>query len=171
MGFPYKRHCAGPFEVLGPGVHFGSEFDCLLGVLVHTRIDALMCPHFWSLLPLSVFDWVVIAVSVCDAMTPLNTLIHPVSIISTTLCAIFTGLSSFQLVPMSTVPDVEGLHHRKHKATGATHRRSRVAYITYITGNPYHLKMLCGQSILQFLKIAHSSTMTINSTSPFVSSF
>ena len=85
------------WAILGPGVHFSSEFHCLLGVLVHTRIDALTCLHFWSLLPLSVIDWVVIAVSICDAMMPLNTLIHPMSIISTTLCAIFTGLSSFWL--------------------------------------------------------------------------
>ena len=118
------------WAIQGPGVHFSSEFDCLLGVLMHARIDVLMHPHFWSLLPLSVFDWVIIAVSICDVMTPLNTPIHPVSIISTTLCAIFTGLSSFWLVPMSTVPDVEGLHHWKCKAAGVTHRRSHMAYIT-----------------------------------------
>ena len=63
---------------------------------------------------------------------PLNTAIHPVSVTSITLCAIFTGLSSFWLVPVSTVPDVEGLHLRKHIAAGVTHHRSRVAHITYI---------------------------------------
>ena len=67
---------------------------------MHARIDTLTCLHFWSLLPLSVFDWVVIAVSVCDVRMPLNTLIHPMSIISTTLQAVFTGLSSFRLVPI-----------------------------------------------------------------------
>ena len=92
-----------------------------------------MRPCFCSLLPLSVFDWVVIAVSVCDATTPLNRPILPMSVISTTTCAIFTGLSSFQLVPLSTVPDIEGLHHQKHKAAGVTHRRSHVAYIIYIS--------------------------------------
>ena len=62
---------------------------------------------------------------------PLNTPLHPMSINSITLCAIFTGLSSFQLMPMSTVPDVEGLHLWKHIATEVTHRRSHVAHITY----------------------------------------
>ena len=100
---------------------------------MHARIDALMHPRFWSLLPLSVFDWVVIAASVYDATTTLNTLIHPVSITSTTLHTIFTGLSSFWLVPMSTVPDVEGLHHQKRIAAGVAHYRSHVAYITYIS--------------------------------------
>ena len=99
---------------------------------MHARIDALMHSCFWSLLPLSVYDWVVIAVSVRDAVTLLNTLIHPVSIISTTLHTVFTELSSFWLVPVSTVLDVEGLHHQKCKAAGATHCRSHVAHITYI---------------------------------------
>ena len=91
-----------------------------------------MCPHFWSLLPSSVFDWVVIAVSIHDAMMPLNTPLHPMSVTSITLCTIFTGLSSFWLVPMSTVPDVEGLHLWKCIAAGVTHRHSRVAHIIYI---------------------------------------
>ena len=116
--------------IRGPGVHFGSEFDCLLGVLVHARIDALMRPCFWSLLPSGICDWVVIAVSICDATMPLNTPIHPISIISITLCTVFTGLSSFWLVPVSTVPDIEGLHHWKCNAAGVAHRCSPVAYIT-----------------------------------------
>ena len=33
---------------------------------MHARIDTLTRSHFWSLLPSSVFDWVVITVSVCD---------------------------------------------------------------------------------------------------------
>ena len=66
-------------------------------------------------------------------MTPLNTLIHPVSITSISLCTIvFTGLSSFQLVPMSTVPDVEGLHHWKCIAARVTPCRSRMAHITIL---------------------------------------
>ena len=64
-------------------------------------------------------------------MTPLDTPIHPVSILSTTLHALFTGLSSFRLVPMSTVPNVEGLHHQKHKAAGAAHYHPHAAHITY----------------------------------------
>ena len=97
---------------------------------MHVRIDVLMHPHFWSLLPSSVFDWVVIAVSVCDTMAPLNTLIHPVSITSITLRAVFTGLSFFRLVPVSTVPDVVSLHLQKCIAARATHHRSHLAYIT-----------------------------------------
>ena len=119
------------WAIQGPEVHFGFEFDCLLGVLVHARIDMLTCPHFWSLLPSSVFDWVVIAVSICDAMTSLNTLLHPVIVTWITLHAIFTGLSSFWLVPVSTVPDVEGLHLRKHIAARVTHCHSHVAHITH----------------------------------------
>ena len=96
---------SGNLPYLGLGVHFGSEFDCR--VFVHARIDVLMRPHFWSLLPSSVFNWVVIIVSVHYVSMPLNTPLHPVSVTSTTLCAICTGLSSFRLVPMSTIPAVQ----------------------------------------------------------------
>ena len=44
MGLAYKRHCAGPLQ--GPGVHFSSEVRSPTRVLMHTWIDALMCPHF-----------------------------------------------------------------------------------------------------------------------------
>ena len=70
--------------------------------------------------------------SVRDATMPLSTLIHPMSIASISLHAVFTGLSPFWLVPVSTVPGVEGLHHQKHIAAGVTPCRSRVAHITYI---------------------------------------
>ena len=109
IGFPYKRHHNGPIGELTyftwDLVHFGSEFDCR--VLMHARIDVLMRPCFWSLLPSRVLDWVVIIVSIHYQSAPLNTPLHPVSITSTTLCAICTGLSSFQLVSMSTVPSVQ----------------------------------------------------------------
>ena len=111
--FPYKRHHAWPFRDLtwpGTWVHFGSEFDSILRVLMHARIDVLMHPRFWSLLPSSVLDWVVIIVSVHNASMPLNTLLHPVRVTSITLCTIFTGLSSFRLVLVSTVPSVKGLN-------------------------------------------------------------
>ena len=68
-------------------------------------------------------------------LTPLNTPIHPVSVLSTTLHTIFTGLSSFWLMPVSTVSLVEGLHHWKHIATGAASYHSHMAYIT-ISGVP-----------------------------------
>ena len=96
---------SGNLPYLGLWVHFGSEFDCR--VFMHARIDALMHPCFWSLLPSSVFDWVVIIVSVCDALMPLDTPLHPMSITLTTLHAVCTGLSSFKLVPMSTVLAVQ----------------------------------------------------------------
>ena len=67
------------------------------------------------------FVGVVIIVSVHDTSMPLNTPTHPGSVTSITPCAIFTGLSSFWLVPMSTVPSIEGLHLWKHIATGVTH--------------------------------------------------
>ena len=89
-----------------------------------------MRPHFWSLLPSRVFDWVFVAVSIHDAMIPLDTPLHPVSITSITLRTVFTGLSSFRLVPMSTVPDILGLHHWKRTAAGVACCHSHVVHIT-----------------------------------------
>ena len=99
---------------------------------MHAGIDALMHPHFWSLLPSRVFERVIVAASVRDASTPLDTLLHPVSVTSFALLATFTGLSSFQLAPVSTVPDVVGLHHQKHTVARVTCCHSCTAYITYI---------------------------------------
>ena len=65
-----------------------------------------MCPCFRSLLPSIVLDWVII-VRVRYASTPRNTPTRPISVISNTLCAICTGLTSFRLVPMSTIPAVQ----------------------------------------------------------------
>ena len=96
---------SGNLPHLGLRVHFGSEFDCR--VFVHARIDTLMRPCFWSLLPSIVFDWVVIIVSVRYASMPQNTPTHPVSVTSHTLRAVRTGLTSFRLVPVSTVPAVQ----------------------------------------------------------------
>ena len=96
---------SGNLPHLGLRVHFSSKFDCR--VFVHARIDALTRPRFWSLLPSTIFVWVVITVCIHYALMPLNTPIHPVSIISNTLCAVRTGLTSFWLVPMSTVPVVQ----------------------------------------------------------------
>ena len=90
---------------------------------MHARIDVLTHPHSQSLLPSSVFVcWVVIIVSIRYVSTPLNTPTHPVTVTSITLHTVFTGLSSFQLVPVSTVPSIEGLHLWKHIAAGVTHR-------------------------------------------------
>ena len=78
-----------------------------------------------------------------DATMPLNTPIHPVSVTSISLCAVFTGLSSFWLVPMSTVPNIKGLHHQKCIAARATPCCSCVAYITFLAslGGPNWLRM------------------------------
>ena len=35
---------------------------------MHARIDALTCPRFWSLLPSTILDWVVIIVSVSPSV-------------------------------------------------------------------------------------------------------
>ena len=35
---------------------------------MHARIDMLTCPHFWSLLPSTILDWVVIIVSVSPSV-------------------------------------------------------------------------------------------------------
>ena len=121
---------------------------------MHARIDVLTRPHFRSLLPSSVFDWVVIAASIYDVTMPLNTPIHPMSVTLTTLCTIFTGLSSFRLVPVSTVPDIEGLHHWKHKAAGAAHCHSHTAYITYVpTSKVNKLSEEKGTSVLDIKTI------------------
>ena len=47
---------------------------------MHARIDVLTHPYFWSLLTSSIFDWVVIVVSVRDTSMPLNTPLRPMSI-------------------------------------------------------------------------------------------
>ena len=99
---------------------------------MHAGIDVLTHPCFWSLLPSRVFDRVIVAASISDVMTPLDTPLHPVSVISFALQAVFTGPSSFWLVPTSTVPEVEGLHHRKCTIAGVTHCHSPAAYITYV---------------------------------------
>ena len=132
IGFPYIRHRAWPIRDLphpGLRVHFGSEFDCR--VSVHARIDALTHPRFWSLLPSIVLNWVVIIVSVRYELTPRNTPTHPVSVISNTLHAVHTGLTSFQLVPVSTIPAVQVYIFGSVSPPGNT-SSSRMAHITYI---------------------------------------
>ena len=63
---------------------------------------------------------------------PLSAQIHPVHVASISPRALFTGPSSFQLVPMSTVTGIEGLHHRKCIAAGTTLCHSHVAHITIL---------------------------------------
>ena len=106
IGFPYKRRRSGPIGDwlhLGLRVHFGSMFNWLLRVLMHARIDVLTRPCHRSLLPSSILIGVVITVSAQYVPMPLSTPTHPMSITSTTLCASFTGLSSFRLVLVCTI--------------------------------------------------------------------
>ena len=74
---------------------------------MHARIDALTRPHFWSLLPSTIPDWIVIIVSVSlriDAPKHANTS-HERNL--NTPHAVHTGPTSFRLVPVSTVPTVQ----------------------------------------------------------------
>ena len=142
IGFPYIRRRAWPIgdlPHLGLRVHFGSEFDCR--VFVHARIDAPTCPHFWSLLPSIVLDWVVIIVSVRYMSMPQNTPTHPVSVISNTLRAVRTGLTSFRLVPVSTVPAVQVYIFRSILPPGWHIVLPRGTHHTYITlGSVWKIK-------------------------------
>ena len=88
-----------------------AGYSCTLGL---TR------PHFWSLLPSIVFDWVVIIVSVHYASMPRNTPTHPVSVISNTLrCPHRTDL--LLVGAREHCSGCTSLPLWKRIATGATH--------------------------------------------------
>ena len=96
------------------------RFNCR--VFVHARIDTLTHPRFWSLLPSTILDWVVIIVSVSPSVDA------PKCADTSRECyleyfahAVRTGPTSFQLVPVSTILGCTSLHLRKHIATGVTH--------------------------------------------------
>ena len=88
---------------------------------MHARIDALTCPCFWSLLPSTILDWVVIIVSVSpsvDAMKCADTsrecyleyfacCLHRTDLLLVGAHEHYSGCTS--------------LHLRKCIATGATH--------------------------------------------------
>ena len=88
---------------------------------MHARIDVLTRPRFWSLLPSTILDWVVIIVSVSpsiDAPKCANTScecyleyftrrLHRTDLLSVGARVHYSGWTS--------------LHLRKHIATGATH--------------------------------------------------
>ena len=97
---------------------------------MHARIDVLTHPCFRSLLPSRVLNWVVIIVSIHYKSVPLNTPLHPISVTSTTLHAVRTGLSSFRLVSVSTVPLCTSLHLWKRFTAWGDISFPRVAHIT-----------------------------------------
>ena len=110
---------------------------------MHARIDVLMRLHFGSLLPSRVSNWVVIIVSVHYQSTPPNMPLHPVSIVSTTLHAVCTGLSSFQLVPMSTVPAVQDYIFGSVSLLGQHIVFPRGAHHIYIYIKLFHYAQFC----------------------------
>ena len=116
------------------------------------------CPR--SLLPSSVFIYW--GCYHCErplrASMPLNTLTHPVSITSITLHAGFTGLSSFRLVPVSTVPSIDGLHLRKHTATGVTHHHPawHTSHIFCSKAKYFRINVKCSKGPLVRTLITHS---------------
>ena len=69
-------------------------------------------------------------------LMPQNALTHPVSIISSTSCAIHTGLTSFWLVPVSTISIYKFTSSEAYHYWGDT-SSSRMAHITYIFDNMY----------------------------------
>ena len=86
---------------LGPGftsvLSSTAGYSCTLGLM---RWCILISGAYFLQ---RVLDGVVVIVSIRYKSAPLNTPLHPVSITSTTLHTICTGLSSFQLVSVSTI--------------------------------------------------------------------
>ena len=88
---------------------------------MHARIDVLTRPHFWSLLPSAIFDWVVIILSVFPSVDALK---H-----ADTSCECY--LEYFARHPHRTDPLLVGacehcssctsLHLQKRITTGVTH--------------------------------------------------
>ena len=107
---PYKDAAIGQLgnlPHLGPGVtsvlSLTAGYSCMLGL----RADV---SHFWSLLPSSVFNLVVIIVSVCHMSTPLNTItfcecyfdystrrLHRTVLLSVGACEHHSGCTSLHL--------------------------------------------------------------------------
>ena len=88
---------------------------------MHARIDALTCPRFWSLLPSTILDWVVIIVSVplhVDAPKHADT--SPERNLKYSACRPHrTDLPS--VGAHEHCSGCTGLHLQKRIATGATH--------------------------------------------------
>ena len=74
---------------------------------MHARINALTRPHFWSLLPSTILDWVVIIVSVSPSIDAPKRADPSHECNLEYFMAVRTGLTSFRLVPVSTVPAVQ----------------------------------------------------------------
>ena len=110
IGFPYIRRRAWPMKDLlhlGLRVHltlvWGStaRYSCTLGL-------TLWCvPASWAyFLQLYLIGLLLLWASP-RALTPRNAPTHPMSVISSTSCAVYTGPTSFRLVPVSTIPAVQ----------------------------------------------------------------
>ena len=91
-----------------------AGYSCMLGLM------RLMHPHFWSLLPSIVFDWVVI-IWLLHVDAPRNTLIHPMSgnLKYSMRCPHRTDLLS--VGAHEHCSGCKGLHLQKRIATGVTH--------------------------------------------------
>ena len=110
IGFPYIRHRTWPIgdlPHLGLRVHLtlvrGSTagYSCMLGSTCW-RIP-ISGAYF---LQLYLIGLLLLRASP-RALTPQNAPTHPMSVISSTSCALHTGLTSLQLVPMSTILAVQ----------------------------------------------------------------
>ena len=111
IGFPYIRHRAWPvggdLPHLGLRVHltlvWGStaRYSCTLG-LTCCRVPASGAYFLQLYLIGLLLLW-----ASPQVLMPQNTPTHPVSVISSTSCAIRTGSTSFWSVPMSTIPAVQ----------------------------------------------------------------
>ena len=111
IGFPYIRRRAWPagasYLTWELRIHFTlvlsltAGYSCTLGSM-HWRVPASGAYFLLLYLIGLLLLW-----ASPQALTPWNTLTHPVSVILGTSRAIRTGPTSFWLVPMSTVPAVQ----------------------------------------------------------------
>ena len=124
--------CVGPIIGLATTSWGGFLVHLLRGKEVHVHV--LVHPFWESLLPPNLTNWVVITSPCVPASA--DVLIHSKNGLGTPCSSLWVlspqDCHAFRLVPMSTVPDVEGLHHRKHTAAGVAHYRSCAAFITII---------------------------------------
>ena len=92
---------------LGLRVHLTLVRGSTARVFMHARIDTLTRPRFWSLLPSTILDWVVIIVSISLSVDVLkHTDTSRECYLEYFTCPVRTGSTSFWLVPVSTVPAV-----------------------------------------------------------------
>ena len=110
---------------------------------MHARIDALMHPHFWSLLPSTILDWVVIIVSVSQSIDALK---HADTSRECNLKYFTCRLHRTNLLLVGAhehYSSCTSLHLRKCIATGATHHPPAWSHITILAslGRPNRSRM------------------------------